>query len=653
MRLPAAGPATLALATAILLSIAPKTIVARYTEFPLLTGNAADVALHFAQPAMRMMEQGNLELENPSHGPALVTLVATLSQLYGVNPLSVIWMGPFLLFGVYGVGLFLWANAVSGRSTTAVLVTSIGVFLPVEPIFYSASPLVLRSNTLLFALFPLGLYVMHRLVVADDAPARAKTEALIALQGSIGVLFIAMNAYRLGLLGQEVRVLLMLAVAGTLGIGLAAANRRRWRWTGLPALFAIIVGFQVFHVYEGPVFLTALTVYGVALTARGLRLDRTVAAALCLAAGGFFFLQFAGILSFPQDFSISSAVFGSTYENFSPDFAGQVDLLKLTLSPVVLVLMLLGVAGFLASKRDANGRAVVMAAAVMFLCYFLPDPFAFRINKSFAPFLALFIVVGALNTGTLVSRLVRRKGKTPALFRNVAQLGLVAAVLPGFVMPFIESASTPARVAVYPKVANVEYALAAWFRDNTGENARIVSDSQTMLLLTSLGNKISLAERKFLLEEMSPAGYEQMAFIKEAVLGAPTGCAAYAGIRALAGTEPVPEHRYLEAIGVEFQEPDYFVVWTPKTFLWTTRPERIDPVLSPVTGDTMPWWREGILPFRDTRFFRPVAQLGREAYVFEVLPAADVPPEELMSCAVPSVAKELSWPPAAVIEPSS
>ncbi|MCI0856267.1 MAG: hypothetical protein J4N98_06230, partial [Chloroflexi bacterium] len=209
-----AGTTALALATVVLLSIAPKVLVARYAEFPLLTGNVADVAIHFAQPALRMLEHGYLDLENPSHAPALVALLATLSQLYSVEPLSIIWMGAFLLFAVYGVGLFLWANAVSGRSTTAVLVTAIGVFLPVEPIFYSASPLVLRSNTILFALFPLGLYLMHRLVVADDTPRRAKTEALIALQGSIGALFIAMNVYRLGLFGQDVRVLLMLVVAG-------------------------------------------------------------------------------------------------------------------------------------------------------------------------------------------------------------------------------------------------------------------------------------------------------------------------------------------------------------------------------------------------------------------------------------------------------
>ncbi|MCH8008697.1 MAG: hypothetical protein IIC91_07510, partial [Chloroflexi bacterium] len=227
-----------------------------------------------------------------------------------------------------------------------------------------------------------------------------------------------------------------------------------------------------------------------------------------------------------------------------------------------------------------------------------------------------------------------------------------AVVLPALVVPFLQSASTPARVAVYPQVADVEYELAAWFQEHTGENARVVSDSQTMLLLTSLGNKISIAERKFLLEEMSPAGREQMTFIKEAVLGAPTGCAAYAGIRALDGTEPLPERRYLAAIGQESQEPAYFVVWTAKTFLWATRPERIDPVLSPVTVDTMPWWQQGMLPFRDTRFFRPATQIGHEAYVFEALPAADVSPQDLMSCSDPSGTRELSGPPAAGVGPA-
>ncbi|MEX0785421.1 MAG: hypothetical protein WD939_02180 [Dehalococcoidia bacterium] len=628
----AVGPLALALTPVVLLSIAPKAIAARYAEFPQLTGNVVG-ALHFTQPALRLIEQGYFDLDNPSHGPALVSLLAIVSQLYGAEPISLLWMGPFLLFAAFGVGLFLWANAVTGSPTTAVLVAAIGAFLPVEPLFYSATPIVVRSNTILFALLPLGLYLVHQLVTAEDARPRAKAEALIALQGCVAVLFVAMNAYRLGVFGQDARVLLMLGAAAVLAFGLATANKRRWGWSGLPALFAVVVGFQVFHVFEGPMFLTALIVYGLALTARGLRADRAFALGLCAAVGAFFLVQYTGILTFPEDFSLSSSVFGSTYETFSANFVWQVDLLTLTLSPVVLVLMLLGIGGFLVRKREAYGRAAVMAAAVMFACYFLPDPFAYRLNKSFTPFIALLVVAGALNTGTVVSRLVRRRGDDSTAFRHVAQLAMVAVALPSFVVPFLQSASYSPRVTVFPEVSSVEYELGDWVQEQTGEHARIVSDSQTMLLLTSLGNGVAIAERTFLLEEMSPAGREQMTFLKEAVLGAPSGCAAYASLASLAGTEPARERRFIEATGVGSGAPEFFVVWTPKTFLWTTRAERIDPILSPVGVDTMPWWQEGMAPFRDRRFFREVAQIADEAFVFAALPAADVPQALLTSCA--------------------
>ena len=121
-------------------------------------------------------------------------------------------------------------------------------------------------------------------------------------------------------------------------------------------------------------------------------------------------------------------------------------------------------------------------------------------------------------------------------------------------------------------------------------------------------------------------------------------------MRSLFGTEPIPERRFLEAIGAEAQQPDYFVVWTPKTFLWVTRPERIDPVLSPVTVSTMPWWEQGTLPFRDTRFFRPVAQIGSEAYVFQALAATDVRPEELAAC---SGTRDLFGSPSGGLGPTS
>lgn len=635
MRMSIGAPVLVGLAISALLAVAPKALAARYTEFPFLTGNVVG-ALHFGQPALRLIEHGYLDLDNPSHGPGIVTLLAMLSQLYGADPLSLLWMAPFLLFAVFGVGLFLWTREVTGRVTSALLVAAVGVFLPVEPIFYSATPLVLRSNTILFALFPFALYLMHKLVVTEDARPRMKAEALIALQGCIGALFIAMNAYRLGVLGQEARMLLMLAAAAGLAVALAAVNRSRWHWPGLPALLAVIVSFQVFHVFEGPVFLTAFISYGIALTLPGFAFGRQAAIGVCVAVGAFFFAQYVGLLTFPEGFSLSSSVFGSTYEEFSYDFAGQVDLLQLTLSPIATLLLLFGIGSFLVNKNATSGRAVIVAMAVMTAFFLLPDPFAFRLNKSFAPFMALLIVAGAFTAGTLVSRLVRRRGKVPLLFQHVAQLGLVAAVFPSFVAPLMESASFPARMTIYPQVAESEYALGDWFEENTDEDVRVVSDTQTMLLVTSLANRVSIAERKFLLEEMSHAGREHMWFIKESVLSAPSACSAYLAIQSLVGSEPERERRFLNAIGATGAPSAFYVVWTPKTFMWATRPNRIDPVLSPVPTNTMPWWRDGMAPFEDPTYFHLEHRVGTEAYVFRARSATEVPAAALAACDAPT-----------------
>ncbi len=600
----------LVLAAALLLSMTPKIMAAQTTPFPLLGDNFLD-AFHFAQPASRLIDHGYLTLENRSHPPGLVILTSVQSQLYNVQPLSFLWMGPFLLFAVFGAGLLLWGKAISRRWTTALLVTAVGLFVLTGNAAFSGTPLALRSNRLLFSVFPLALYLMHRLVDDQSTSRRAKIEALIALQGVIGVLFLIMNS-----LGMETRMPIMLGAAAVLGFLLMQANQRRWHWTGMPALFAVIVGFQVFHVYEGPVYLTGMIVYGLALALRGARLEETITAGVCASVAGFFLLQYVDIVSFPSGFSLSSAVFGSTYENISFSFAQRVTLLDSVLSPFVIVLMLLGAVACFTKRAGPAGRAVLMAAAIMFAVYLLPDAFAYRTNKGMVPFLAFLVVAGADSIGSYARQALRWLTSDVPLVQEMAQLGLVAAVLPVLLLPFLDDI-TPLPFRTHNSViADVEYELADWFAQHTDENVRIISDYQTMFVLSSLSNKVSLSERRYLPSEMTEPGREQMYYIKEAVLGASDGCGAYDAVRSLRGSEPSRERRYLESLGAESEKPDYYVVWTSKTFVWE-RQEGISP-RGGATGDVYPTM---VVPFLDSRFFHLEATLGQQAYVFRVLPA--------------------------------
>ena len=620
--LPLGGVPVVVLGAAALLSMAPKLIAAQFTPFPLVAENFLD-PLFFAQPALRMLEHGYLELENPAHAPALVTLTAVLSQLYNAEPISILWMGPFLLFLVFGTGLLLWSHAVSGRWSTALLVTIVGLFILTGSNAFNTTPLSFRSNSVLLALFPLGLYVMHRLVADGAASRRARAEALIALQAALGVLFLAMNVYRQGVLGQEDRVPLMLGLAIATGLLLTVANRMRWRWAGVLPLFLIIVSFQVFHVFEGPVLLTALIVYGLATTLHGSQIEGRVAAGMSVAAAGFFLLQFSGVISFPQGFSLaSSLVFGSMYDGYGPPFAARVDALQTALSPLLIVLLLFGAAEFLTGRGGPASRAVLIAAAVTFFVYLLPDVFAFRTSIGMVPFLAFLIVAGANNLGRLGRQAMGWIGSDRPLVQELVQLGLVAAALPALLAPFLNHNTLIRPYETYHSdVADVEYALIDWFEENTDENVRIISDPDTTVVLSTFANKVSPVETVLLAREMSPAGREQLAFIQDALLSAPNGCAAYAAVRSLAGSEPASERRYLEAIGAAADEPRYFVVWTAKTYLWAKREDGIDSMRTPQRGDLQLWM---VGPFDDSQFLRRVATIGDQAYVYEVLPVATV-----------------------------
>ncbi|MCH7717937.1 MAG: hypothetical protein IIB21_00565 [Chloroflexi bacterium] len=623
--LPLGGVPVVALGAAALFSMAPKMISAQVTPFPLVAQDLLS-PLYFSQPALRMLEHGYLTLnatDSPAHGPGLLILIAVLSQLYNAEPISILWMGPFLLFAVFSTGLLLWAHAVSRQWSTALLVTIVGLFILTGDLPSHLTLLSLRSNSVLFALFPLGLYVMHRLSTEGSASRRAKIESLIALQASVGVLFVAMNAYRLGLFTQDLGIPFTLGAALVIGLLLATANRRRWHWNAIPLLLVIVVAFQTFHVFLGPVLLTALIVYGLATTLRGSQIEGRVTAGLSVAAVGFFLLQFSGVLSFPQGFSlVSPLVFGSMYEGYGPPFAARADALQTALSPLLIVLLLFGAAGSLTGRGGPAGRAVLMAAAVSFLVYLLPDVFAFRTGIAMVPFLAFLIVAGANNLGRLGRQAMRWVGSDRPLIQEVVQLGLVAAALPAILAPFLDHNTLIRPYETYHSdVADVEYALIDWFEENTDENVRIISDPDTTVVLSTFANKVSPVETVLLVREMSPAGREQLRFIQDAVLTAPNGCAAYAAIRSLAGSEPASERRYLEAIGAAEEEPRYFVVWTAKTYFWSKREDGIDPMRTPQGGDMV----LGMVgPFDDSQFVRRVAKIGEQAYVYEVLPLATV-----------------------------
>ena len=607
----------LVLATALLLSVTPKIMAAQTTPFPLLGDNFLD-AFHFAQPASRLIEHGYLSLENRSHPPGLVILTSVQSQLYNVEPLSFLWMGPFLLFAVFGAGLLLWGRVISRRWTTALLVTAVALFVLTGNPAFSGTPLALRSNRLLFAIFPMALYLIHRLVDDESTTRRAKIEALSALQGVIGVLFLLMSS-----LGMEARVPVMLVTAAVLGFLLMQVNKRRWHWTGMPALFAVIVGFQVFHVFEGPVYLTGMIIYGLALTLRDARLEAMITVGVCAGLAGFFLVQYTEILSFPADFSASSFVFDSKYEGPVFSVSQRATLLNRFLSPFVIILMLLGAFAFFTKRSGPSGRAVLMAAAIMFGVYLLPDTFAYRTNKGMVPFLAFLVVAGADSIGSYARQALSWLAHDVPLVQEIVQFGIVAAVLPALVIPFLDDIRVPPFRTHNSVITNIEYELADWFDRNTHENVRIVSDNQTMLVLSSLTNTVSISERRFLVREMTDPGRAQMLFIKDTILGASDGCKAYEAVQSLGGSEPPRERHYLDAVGAELEKPQYYVVWTSRTFLWE-RQEDISPNRA-ANDDVYPGM---VVPFLDSRFFQLEAALSNQAYVFRVLPTPVIAPSD-------------------------
>ncbi len=604
---------------AVTFSLAPRLLTGYYNPFPEIERNFSDPRIS-SQDTLRMIQDGYLTLTNVSHPPAVVSVTGTLATLLRVQPLSIMWVVSIAQFAVFAAGIYALTWRLTHNRLGALLAALFGLFIFSGSVGFEGTPLRLRSNTLIYSFFPLALAAVHE--VATRAPAREGRGIwgiggpLIFLGVGQVVFFLVMNIQVFTPIEIEWRGMLLLAVAG-----LAFATWPWWRrasfaWPGAPMLLLLIAGWQLFHVYEAPIFVASMLVFGLMLSLMRDGRRRWLA----LAITGAIAAVFAGLLlsEVLPSVTASKLIFGSTYDSKTGGIGQKLRLMDQATAGSAFVFFLLGIV-VAAIRRSRLLLVSLGMAAFGYAVYFFPDAHTVRSYKIITPFMALLSAAACV----WLYEHLRRRTRSPWL---APALGVVGIVALGYLVsrPLHDHfRSIPLGQSYFSALNDVEYDAIHWFEENTGYEVRIISDYQTMQLFNTVGNIPSIVERKYWPVEMSSVGQQQVKVIKNFIFNALSPEDAHQAALSLLGTEPNEEKRYLEIAGKTVERPRLFIVVSGKTSVWRFRASD-DPIFTPINEKPL----EGdVNRFDDSRYFRLAYEIPDPAdpggvgflYVWEVV----------------------------------
>jgi len=164
-------------------------------------------------------------------------------------------------------------------------------------------------------------------------------------------------------------------------------------------------------------------------------------------------------------------------------------------------------------------------------------------------------------------------------------------------------------------VADYEWEAAEWIRNNLPENIAIVSDYETIMILTPLGNKMWVTAKGMDIRDISrnEECKQVMQIIKYEILKSNSSESAYLAIQKLRSLIHVQERSYMSYIGMDPNELDFIVVVSSRTVKWIEQ-EGITDVFEPQYFDVDPKY----LQVFNAKHFKLLYMIDSKLYIFKV-----------------------------------
>ena len=615
---------TLILASLVLLVASlPVATIKNFLPFPeaVIIGTRTDL-LAAVQPAYRIWEKGYFPPEG--RWPNKIFPYLMLS-IYGVEPLQSLWSAPFILSIMYAFGLFVLAYALSKRLEVAILSVLFGMFTNIHVGWPGQFILRFKSEEILYSIFPLVLYSVYRKVL--EIRCRISIRFLLFLTSTIVLTFLLIhklftgafigigtvtsspewNFFLMSVIHPILRSFLPLIL---IPLSLFIKDKSHRGLFLLTCLYSII--FYLWHAEEALLFTSTILIFIIFCNIT-LKDDKKRPLIWLLALGTFIYIytQWIGLLHIPN-IPISAIWSPKIVKNVADVFYIKKICFRFANREIIRFLLILGGIFTLTSRKKENLLAIGMLSVTL-LIYFLPEYHTVRGYKEYAPFMAYTLSYAVYSMSQKIKSFNIRNERLAKVLSLFILLFILVPIIPILDDPLIEASIRWSTQGKF--VADYEWKAAEWIRKNLPENVAILSDYETIMILTPLGNKMWITAKGMDVKDLlkNEQCRKAMQIIKYEILKSNSSEDAYLAIQKLRSLIHIQERNYMSYIGMDPSELDFIVVVSSRTVKWIEQEDMTD-VFEPQYFDVDPKY----LQVFNAEYFKLLYQIDGKLYIFKV-----------------------------------
>ncbi|MFC1687625.1 hypothetical protein ACFL0L_03530 [Patescibacteria group bacterium] len=492
-------PTKVLLATVVIIitSIVIVAFFRSYSPFPLQSGSD-NIFLAGLSSEIINNDFSNSNFSVYSYAPFIPFLLAIISSFAHIDPIHALWVMPFLLYSVFGFGLFYFLNKKIHNIAVSLLVACGWLFI----FGFEGRVLDLinfREKNLLYVLLPYFLILIdsHLTTITH----RLKESVLTAVSMILPATLIAVQSLLFQLPFQYTYICIGLTFFAYVLV------RDRIENSFIPIAVFVSIMLGLLHGYSGfffSIMLSSVLLFQMKGKETLSRFGKFVTYSL---------IAFFGYVLFAKEIP---DFLKSTIDSGSVIFGGQYNYsiankIRLFIPSITLPVLFIGLLGILFSLKTVINKIApyVIGFLIMLIAFFLPINFAFRLIEIIVIILALFVAIAIIELRKLFATDHGKRSQLIVIAMMVIILFSVVQ-MPFQYIDWIYQRGIAQADSEITSYNMAEYEAAVWVKDNYPDTTLIFTTPELTRSFTAISGK-TLMLRSEVYEYQYTASYRTSA----------------------------------------------------------------------------------------------------------------------------------------------
>jgi hypothetical protein len=527
---------------ALFASLLPLLIFKFLTGFP---GNYSSLGYRFTYISESMVQRSEVIIDQlTNYAPLSQIILSILSTIYRVDSYSLSWFIPLFIQVLFFNGIYIYISMYLPTDDLAFFGAMLSSYVLVwDPNYFTPPIHDLQPRVLTLVMFP---YLLSALIYSQKTTRETKKyliNLILIFLVSLFIFFAMHSMMHPEILDRKLMIFpAMLSLLFSVFIGfINKDNGLVWF-----AVSILMTAFPIEHIFEGAFYIVFAFCFGLLLifSEKFPKLFKRVTSIIAFILPFILYGLINGFLKLHQIPMFIETPNYYEYE-YHPDFYYNV--LLNALSPIVSYVMILGIVIALINKRAKNylWETSLLTTFLIMIIYFMPIPDIVRVSAALAPFVSLYVTFSIRGIVYFISQKVFTRLKLSLFYhihlvKSLLSISLMALILFSATTPFLNYISSK---LFYPEgftnfslslVADYEYDIGLWIRNNVAKDAVVISDPETMYIVAGIsGRKLPIAIG-MLIQDLQISDLIKLYWIKFNIIN---------------GTDPIKAAFYAKSLG--------------------------------------------------------------------------------------------------------